>query len=76
LRKQRIATGGSVSRNEIFFALTRRFNVRDGAHPDDVAQAGFRAFYDRTVDGELSLFPGTREILSELRGRYALYLVT
>lgn len=76
LRKKRTHAGEPPSRNEIFFALAQRFNVREGVHPDDVAQAGFRAFYERKVDTDISLLPGARETLAELRHRYDLYLVT
>lgn len=76
LRKQQIESSDDPSRNEVFFGLAQRFGVRDGVRPDDVVHAGLRSFYDRKIETDISLFPGARETLSELRKRYDLYLVT
>jgi len=76
LRKHQIESSDDPSRNEVFFGIVQRFGVRDGARPDDVVEAGLRSFYDRKIETDISLFPGVKETLSELRNRYDLYLVT
>jgi FMN phosphatase YigB (HAD superfamily) len=63
-------------RADLYRNLVQRFGVREGASADAVAAAGHRAFHDRTVERDISLFAGTRDMLHDLRPRYRLYLVT
>lgn len=63
-------------RADLYRHLVQRFGVREGASPEAVADAGHKAFHDRTVERDISLFAGTRDMLHDLRPRYRLYLVT
>ncbi len=64
-------------RHDLFTSLVSRFGIREGADPLKVAGAGSQAFYNRKVETDIQLFPGTRELLGELREKgYPLHLVT
>lgn len=62
-------------RLHLFESIVQKFGTR-GRPAQDVADAGFKAFYDRKVESNLTLFPGLRDVLHDLRGRYGLHLVT
>ncbi len=63
-------------RAQLFETIVQRFGVKSGAHEKQVAQAGFKAFYDRKVESSIALFPGVRDSLHDLKNRYSLHLVT
>ncbi len=62
-------------RRHLFESIVQRFGTT-GTSADEVADAGFKAFYDRKVETTISLFPGLRETLHDLRNKYGLHLVT
>ncbi len=64
------------ARSNLYRALVDRFGVRRDANGDSVAEAGHRAFHDRAVERDISLFAGTRDLLRDLRTKYRLSLVT
>ncbi len=63
------------SRAHLFESLVQRFGTH-GTPAQDVADAGFKAFYDRKVESNISLFPGLRDMLHDLKNSYGLHLVT
>ncbi len=63
-------------RAQLFEKLTSHFGVRAEVNIDHVASRGLRAFYDRRVESNIDLFSGAREMLCELKKRYAVHLVT
>jgi len=63
------------SRRHLFESLVQKFGTR-GKSAQDVADEGFKAFYDRKVETSISLFPGLRDMLHDLKARYGLHLVT
>jgi len=63
-------------RREVFSYLVGHFGVRTESDPASVEKRGYRAFYNRKVETDIALFPGAREMLAELKNRYALHLVT
>jgi FMN phosphatase YigB (HAD superfamily) len=63
-------------RSDLFQTLVERFGTRAGEDARAIAQAGHRAFYNREVETDIALFPGAREMLSELKSTYTLHLVT
>lgn len=63
-------------RKYLFESLVQRFGTTGPRSVQDVADAGFKAFYDRKVESNLSLFPGLRDMLHDLRNAYGLHLVT
>ena len=62
-------------RKNLFESLVQRFGT-NGRPASEVAEAGFKAFYDRKVETTISLFPGLRDTLRDLRASYGLHLVT
>lgn len=73
VREELGRTGG---RGDTYGEIVARFGVRGEANAADVAARGSDAFYNRRVTGDLSLFPGAREMLRDLKSRYGLHLVT
>lgn len=63
-------------RADLYRNLVARFGVRAGANEDQVASSGHKAFHERSVERDITLFAGTRDMLRDLRSRYRLYLVT
>lgn len=63
-------------RGSVYTYLVDRFGVRDGADGKEVEKAGYDAFHNRDVEPDISLFPGARELLHDLRSKYILHLVT
>ncbi|MEK7357261.1 MAG: HAD family hydrolase [Bdellovibrionota bacterium] len=68
--------GRSGGRGDTYGAIVARFGVDGGLDPALVAAKGSDAFYNRRVTGGISLFPGTREMLRDLKTKYGLHLVT
>ena len=66
----------SRSRLSLFSFLVESFGTRDQTQADDVAKAGYKGFYNRQVEPDISLAPDVEEMLAELKKRYPLYLVT
>lgn len=64
------------ARSNLYNSLVERFGVREGQDGTKVAEAGHRAFHDRSVERNITLFAGTRDLLRDLRAKYRLYLVT
>ncbi len=64
------------ARTDLFTNLVARLGVTRGAVPKEIADAGFKAFYDRKVESSITLLPGLRDILHGLRDKYGLHLVT
>jgi FMN phosphatase YigB (HAD superfamily) len=65
----------TAGRRNLFENIVQRFGTR-GSPADAVAEAGFKAFYDRRVESTISLAPGLRDTLRDLRNSYGLHLVT
>jgi len=64
------------ARTSLYSFLVEKFGVKDGVDKTAVADAGYRAFHNRQVERNIKLFPGARDLLKDLRGRYTLHLVT
>lgn len=64
------------SRQSFFDYLTSEFGVLDGVDAGSVVRAGYTAFHDREVESDIALFPGARDLIKDLRGRYGVHLVT
>ena len=77
---QCLATREEIAQTEkridLFENMTAALGVRTGVDPYSVALSGFKAFYDRKVEKNISLFPGARETLKSLKETYSLHLVT
>lgn len=63
-------------RESVYERLVESFGVREGATPQDVAEAGRLAFHRRDVASGLEPFPAALGLLEILRRKYKLYLVT
>jgi FMN phosphatase YigB (HAD superfamily) len=74
--KAREEIAQSSARTDLFPNLVARFGVSNGAETKAVADAGFKAFYDRKVESSIALFPGLRDMLHDLKDKYGLHLVT
>ena len=68
--------GKCHARQELFTHLVKKFGTKESADPKIVAATGYKAFYNREVESDISLFPGAREMLVSLRKTYSLHLVT
>lgn len=62
-------------RRDTFIHLSAHFGVK-GITATEISEIGRRAFFERKVEDNITLFPGTREILADLRTRYLVFLVT
>ena len=68
--------GRTAPRREIFSHLATKFGLREGFDPSAVEKRGYHTFYNRKVETDITLFEGTRELLTSLRESYVLHLVT
>lgn len=66
----------SHSRQSLYQHLIHRFGVRTGADPAQIADAGYDAFHNRSVEPDIELLPGALEVLRALKPHYSLHLVT
>ena len=66
----------SSPRQNIYSEIVQAMGVQNGKTPEDVAQAGVLAFYDREIKEDITPFPGTVETLEKLRQIFSLHLVT
>lgn len=66
----------SSARREVFQHLVEKFGILAGRDAEAVRKKGYDAFYDRTIDGGLTLPKGVREMLERLHEKYSLHLVT
>lgn len=64
------------ARTSLYRFLVERFGVNGNASETEVAEIGYRAFHNRQVERNISLFPGIRELLKDLKTRYGIHLVT
>jgi putative hydrolase of the HAD superfamily len=64
------------ARRDLYGDLVLRFGTRPGADAEAVARAGREAFHNREVEQNITLLPGARDLLHDLRSRYSLHLVT
>jgi putative hydrolase of the HAD superfamily len=63
-------------RTDLFENIVHRFGGVTGREAQAIAAAGFKAFYDRKVESNISFFPGLRDTLHDLRDKYGVHLVT
>jgi FMN phosphatase YigB (HAD superfamily) len=64
------------ARTSLYGFLVERFGVKPGVDKNAVAEAGYRAFHDRQVAKDITLFAGARDLLRDLKSRYSIHLVT
>lgn len=65
-------------RSDVYLKVANHFGASEGCGStvDEIADCGRRAFYQRTVEPHISLFPGVQELLALLKTRYQLFLIT
>lgn len=74
--RARVELAQTPLRTDLYRQLVAKFGVVGGASPDDVAKRGYDAFHVRDVETNITLFPGARDMLRDLRSRYGLRLLT
>ncbi len=63
-------------RLDIFQQLVHKIGVEPHEKPEEVIEAGQRAFYERPIREKITVFNETKPTLTELQKKHALYLVT